>query len=289
MCLAAALRAAGHAKRSMYAITSGGIVNAILDPIFIFGLDLGIQSGAWASVLARITIFVMACPFLIRNHTLLKKPSLGGWLNDLPRIFNIAGPAMLTNLATPIGGSYATKSMAVFGDDAVAGAAIIGRLVSVGFCGLFALSSAIGPIFGQNIGAKLYQRVRQVLFDAIKFIGVYVLLIWIIFFSLQDLLVHAFDADQKAAYLIKSYCTWIMPGFFFNGLLFSANAAFNNMNAAYLATLFNFLKNIFRHSSLCIYFCALFWPCGRVSWRSSRCHRLWEFGDDDRLLERFKT
>lgn len=244
MSMAAGLRAAGDAKRSMYAITGGGIVNAILDPILIFGLDLEIAGAAWASVAARVTIFSVAGYFLVRKHGLLTSPKLQGWLSDFPVIFSVAGPAMMTNLATPIGGSYVTKSMAEFGDGAVAGAAIIGRLVPVGFCGLFALSGAIGPIFGQNIGAELYPRVRQVLTDAVKFAAAYVLFVWAVFFVAQDFVVAAFEASDEAADLIKAYCTWIVPGFFFNGLLFTANAAFNNMNAAYLATLFNFSRTL---------------------------------------------
>jgi len=75
-------------------------------------------------------------------------------MQDFVAIFRVAGPAMTTNLATPIGGSYVTKSIAEFSDNAVAGAAIIGRLVPVPFCGLIALSGAVGPIIGQNMGGK---------------------------------------------------------------------------------------------------------------------------------------
>jgi len=56
------------------------------------------------------------------------------------------------------------------------------------------------------------------------------------------LVIAAFDASPEASALISAYCTWIAPAFFFNGILFVANAAFNNMNAAFLATLFNFSR-----------------------------------------------
>ncbi len=244
MGLAGALRAAGDAKRSMLAITGGGILNAVLDPILIFTLEMGIAGAAWASFLARCGILVIAGYYILQRHQLLTRPTLAGWSRDIGPIFSVAGPAMLTNLATPIGGSYVTKSMAESGDGAVAGAAIIGRLVPVAFCGLFALSGAVGPIIGQNMGAEDYRRVRQVLIDAMRFTACYVAVVWLLLYLLQNLVIQAFDAGPEAAELIQNYCLWIAPGFFFNGLLFVANASFNNMNAAYLATCFNFARSL---------------------------------------------
>ncbi len=66
----------------------------------------------------------------------------------------IALPAILTQFATPIGQAYVTRAMAAFGEDAVAGMAIVGRMTPVAFGVIFALSGAIGPIIGQNFGRR---------------------------------------------------------------------------------------------------------------------------------------
>ena len=53
------LRAVGAARLAMSATLAGGLVNAVLDPILIFGLDLGVAGAAWASVAARATVFLV--------------------------------------------------------------------------------------------------------------------------------------------------------------------------------------------------------------------------------------
>jgi len=84
-------------------------------------------------------------------------------------LFAISGPAILTQLATPVGQAVVTRMVASHGEAAVAGMAIAGRLTPVAFGILFALSGAVGPIFGQNLGAGRMDRVRRTYTDAILF------------------------------------------------------------------------------------------------------------------------
>ena len=152
----------------------------------------------------------------------------------------IAGPAMLTNLATPIGGGFVLKMMSQFGDSAVAGAAIVGRITPVAFAAIFALSGAVGPIIGQNAGAGLYDRVRATLRNAVVFNVVYISLVWLLLWSCADLIVRVFSASDQAADLISFYFNYLVWAFVFNGMLFVANASFNNLHHPHWATCFNF-------------------------------------------------
>lgn len=242
MCAAAALRAVGDARRSMWATMSAAGVNAVLDPIFIFGLDMGIQGAATASVMSRVALVFIGAAYVWRRHQLGRRPTWQSLQMDLRTIVPIAGPAMLTNLATPIGSSYVLKTMATFGDSAVAGAAILGRITPVAFALIFALSGSIGPIIGQNAGADLYGRVRQTLYNALLVNTGYVVLIWLAMFLLRNQIIDAFGAEGDAAHLIDFYAKWLVIGFVFNGMLFIANAASNNLNRATQATLFNFAR-----------------------------------------------
>ena len=85
---------------------------------------------------------------------------------DFASIFYVAGPALLTNLATPLGAAYVARSMAVFDHEAVAGQATIDRLSPVAFALIYALSGAVGPILAQNAGAERLDRVRETLRDS---------------------------------------------------------------------------------------------------------------------------
>jgi putative MATE family efflux protein len=240
MSAAAGVRAVGDARRSMWATVSGSLVNAALDPLFIFTFGWGLEGAAWASVAARIVVFAVAWHALAFVHRLPRRISWREFVEDLRPLLKIAAPAVLTNLATPIGGSFVLRTMSQFGDSAVAGAAIMGRITPVAFCAIFALSSAVGPIIGQNAGAGRYDRVRATLRDAMVFNALYVGMVWLLMWLLADLIVDAFSASDLAAELILFYCHFLVGAFVFNGALFVANASFNNLHHPHWATAFNF-------------------------------------------------
>ena len=242
MCGTSALRANGDARRSMMATVWGGIVNAALDPLLIFYFEMGIQGAAWASVAARLTVMILAIGGITKVHDMIAKFNTSSFFNDLKDITKIAIPSILTNVATPIGNAYVISSIAKFGDSAVAGMSVIGRLMPVAFGIVFALSSAIGPIIGQNFGAGKLHRVKSTIRDALIFSSIVVLIISIILLLTQEIIVSAFSASGDAAALIRYFCTWIAISFVFNGMLFITNASFNNLGLPHYSTIFNFTK-----------------------------------------------
>lgn len=244
MSAAAGVRAVGDARRSMWATIAGSLVNGVLDPLFIFTFGWGLEGAAWASVVARIVVFAVAWHAIYVVHRLPRRISREEFFTDLRPLLKIATPAVLTNLATPLGGSFVLRTMSQFGDSAVAGAAIMGRITPVAFCAIFALSSAVGPIIGQNAGAGRYDRVRSTLRNAMLFNAVYVLLMWVLLWLVGDLIVAAFSASDMAADLILFYCNFLVGTFIFSGALFVSNATFNNLHHPHWATGFNFGRAI---------------------------------------------
>ena len=242
MSLSGALRAVGDAKMSMYSTLVGAVVNFALDPLLIFGLDMGIQGAAIASVAARVGALCLSAYAIFYKHQLWSPFSPSQLKQDLRPIFAIAAPAMLTNLATPFGNAFVTKSIADFGDSFVAGFAIIGRITPVAFGMIFALSGAIGPIIGQNYGAGMMGRLRESLTRALQFCTAYVVLVSLLLFVLQDFLVWIFDMQGDAAALIHFFCTVLAIFFAFNGALFVANACFNNLGKPRFSMYFNIGK-----------------------------------------------
>ncbi|MCK8046007.1 MATE family efflux transporter [Shewanella sp. 1CM18E] len=239
MALGSALRAVGDAKLSMMSTLIGGGVNAVFDPIFIFMFSMGIEGAAVASVMARFAVFAVAAKGVVVKHNLFGRFNFDHFVEDLKPIFAIAGPAMLTNVATPIGNAVVTRAIADFGDSYVAGWAILGRLIPVSFGMIFALSGAIGPIVGQNYGALEFERVRESLTRAIQFCAAYVLGVSLLLFLTRNQIVSVFDMQGDAAELIVFFCSYIAVFFVFSGILFVANASFNNLGKAKYSTLFN--------------------------------------------------
>lgn len=233
------LRAVGDARRSMFVTLIGGFTAAILDPILIFWMDLGVDGAAYASVVARIAILGAGYYGAVRIHNLVARPSFARLRIDLRPLLAIGVPAVLTNMATPFGNSFVTATMASYGDAAVAGWAIIGRLIPVAFGVVLALSGAVGPILGQNYGAGQIDRVRQGFLDALKFTFATVLAIWFLLWFGQDYISLVFGATGQTALLVGFFCTWVAGSFLFNGALFVANASFNNLGFPAYSTLFN--------------------------------------------------
>ena len=100
----------------MYVTLSGGIVNALLDPLLIFSAGLGLDGAALASVAARLAVMCVGLYGVIKVHKMVDKSSFSSLLADIPAISAIAAPAILTNVATPVGNAYATAVIADFGD-----------------------------------------------------------------------------------------------------------------------------------------------------------------------------
>lgn len=237
------LRAHGDARRAMNVTLVAGAVNAILDPILIFGLGLGLDGAAYASVAARFATLFMALTPIFRHYGGFAKIDTDRFKIDLPKIIAIAAPAMLTNVATPIGNGVVTRTISEFGDSAVAAMAVAGRLSPLAFCVIFALSGAVGPIIGQNFGAKQFDRVRGTLIKAVQFTALYVGVIWIILLVAHPFISSSFRLSEEGATIIFWFALVVAPLFLFNGTLFVSNAAFNNLRRPLYSTFLNWGKN----------------------------------------------
>jgi Na+-driven multidrug efflux pump len=169
----------------------------------------------------------------------MSPPQLRGLLADAREVARIAIPAILANVATPAGNAYVTAVVSPFGDSAVAGWAIVGRITPVAFGAIYALSGSVGPILGQNLGANAFDRARRTLMDALLVTAGYTAAAWLVLAVFAGLLVQAFQASGEAAVLIVLFCRWLAPLFVFLGALFVANAAFNTLGLAHYSTLFN--------------------------------------------------
>ena len=239
MCLSGLLRAVGDARRSMYVTLGAGAATAVLDPLFIFGLGWGLDGAAWANFLTRFVMLGIGLHGVVHVHKLFAWPRWDAFVRTLKPFMAIGLPAVLTQIATPVGNAAVTAAVAAFGDKAVAAWAVVGRIIPVAFVVVFALSGSIGAILGQNYGARRFDRVRSTMRDSLLFTGVYVLAAWAVLALSGGLIAGAFGAQDEARELIVFFCVFVAPSFLFNGALFVANAAFNNLGYALYSTALN--------------------------------------------------
>jgi putative MATE family efflux protein len=239
MCASAVLRALGDATGSMRITLVSAVVAVALDPIFIFTLGMGLEGSAIATALARTAAAGVGWWAISARHRAWRFPAVATLLVDAPAIARVAIPAVLTNVATPFAHAFATGQIAQFGDAAVAASALWGRLNPVAFGAIFALTAAIGPIVGQNYGARAYDRVWDTITEALKANWIFCLVGWLALLVGTPFMLRTLGVGGDAARLVMVSVLWFSPAFGFLGMLFVANAVFNVLGAATYATAFN--------------------------------------------------
>ena len=239
----AILRSEGDAYRSMFVTMSAGLVALIADPILIIWLELGLDGAAINTGLSRVASTSFALYSVIKVHNLLAKLTLSVIRSTLFPFLIIALPAILTQLSGPFASFVITKVIAEFGDSAVAGLSVVNRLTVVAFGGIFSLSGAIGGIFGQNYGAKMFFRVRSTYWNSIIFCVAYTLIAWLILMLSTEWIIKLFLLGEIGSEVVRSFNYFAAGGFLFTGMIFVASSAFNNMGKPVYSTMMTWLRD----------------------------------------------
>jgi putative MATE family efflux protein len=237
--LSGVLRAAGDARAAMYVTLWGALIVAAADPTLIFGFGLGVYGAAWAMAIARLAILGVGVYAAIHVRDLVGRPRARDARGDVAPIMAIGVPAILANLATPVAAVYVTRVWSDFGEAAVAGGAIVDRVAPLAFGVVFALTGSIGPIVGQNFGAKKMDRVRRAITDSLLLAVGYALVAWASLALAAPRIVAVFDAHAGSADFVAFFCRFGAAAWLFLTCLFVANTVFNNLGFPVLAMIFN--------------------------------------------------
>ena len=236
---AAVLRSHGEARRAMMVTVWGAVVLAALDPVLILWADWGLTGAAVAGAGSRAAMAIMALWAVRRRIGGFSQVTGEGLRLGLAPLLAIAFPAILTQLATPVGQALVTRMVAGYGEAAVTGMAIAGRLTPVALGVVFAMTGAIGPIIGQNLGAGRMDRVRRVFIDGLIFTGLVILVVSALLFLLRAPIADLFHAEGHVRDLVYLFCGPLALLWFFNGIIFVGNAVCNNLGRPFWSTIVN--------------------------------------------------
>jgi len=239
----AILRSYGEARRAMMVTVWGAVALAALDPVLILWAGWKLEGAAIAGAGSRVVMATVALMPVWRRIGGFAPLSREALTSGLGPLFAISGPAILTQMATPVGQAIVTRMVAGYGEAAVAGMAIAGRLTPVAFAMIFALAGAVGPIIGQNLGAGQMARVRRTFREAVVFTALVITTVSAVLFVLRGPLADLFHATGETRELLFLFCGPLSLLFFFNGLIFVANATCNNLGAAYQSTVINWARH----------------------------------------------
>jgi putative MATE family efflux protein len=193
------LRAQGNAFYSMIGIVTGSLLNVILDPIFIFTLDLGIGGAALATILSQLVSFAILLYFCTHENggARLKlrffKPSFAIYYevlrNGLPSFYR-QGLASVAGICLNI-------AAASFGDSAIAAMSIVARIIHFLASAMLGFGQGFMPVCGFNYGAQKYDRVLRAYKFSLTVAFLFFIVMALIVFNIAQPVITLFRSEDS--------------------------------------------------------------------------------------------
>ena len=220
------LRAEGKAFFSMIALTLGGLINIVLDPLFIFTFDLGISGAAIATIVSQIISFSILlswyvgrkviCSMSIKHFT--KRPAVLGHIVSMgmPSLARQGMASIATILLNTMSARYG-------GDSAIAAMSIVTKICMFMGSIMIGIGQGFSPVSGYNYGAKRYDRVKKAyIFMVISSFGLLSILA-IICYGFAPQIMKAFRDDATVIAVGTVALRWQAAFFPFHPIIVGTN------------------------------------------------------------------
>ena len=237
----------GFAKFSMLTTVIGAVINIVLDPIFIFALDMGVAGAALATVLSQAVSAIWILRFLTGKRTILKLKLSNLRLQPkviLPCLALGISSFVMISTESILSISF-TSSLQRFGGDLAVGAMTvltsINQLVTMPLSGI---CQGGQPLISFNYGAKKMDRVREAFFCQFGICVIYTALFWLALMVMPNVFAGIFTSDQA----LVSYTAWairiFLCGVFSVGFQISCQQAFMALGQAKVSLLLACLRKL---------------------------------------------
>ena len=237
----------GFPKIGMLSVIIGAVTNIILDPIMIFGMDLGIRGAALATVISQFVSAVWVMKFLLGKKTLLKlslksmklRPKLDKEIMGLGLTgFILQGTNGLVHVVC-------NATLSVYGGDLYVGInTVLGSVRDIFQLPIQGITAGCQPVLGFNYGAKEYGRVKE----GIRFTALvgsfYTVVAWILIFLFPEFFIRIFNNDPE---LIRYGVTALhiyFFGFFMMAFQFCGQSVFTGLGKAKQAVFFSIFRKV---------------------------------------------
>jgi putative MATE family efflux protein len=241
------MRAVGNTKLPSMMMLGSAVLNAILDPIFIFGLGplegMGIAGAALAStvcwaIVVVVMIYSLAKIDLLHWAQLTLKELLGIW----QRLMALGIPAMITNVLVPVASGILLAMIAPMGEQAVAAFGVGARIEPFAIVVILALTSTLPVFVGQNFAAGQHERIWQALSVSVRFILVWQLAVWLLLWLVSPLIAMIFSQDPVVIEKVGHYLMLMPIGYAGMGIVLCANAALNALQRTGISMTLNLVR-----------------------------------------------
>lgn len=215
----AILRSEGDAKRAMYAMILGAVLNIILDPLFIYTFGLGIKGAAWATVLSLAITAAMIAKWLFLDNDTYVSFNFRGFRPDMSiirEISRVGTPAAMQQLSMALTMVIMNLVIiAVNNTDGVAVYAVGWRVVMIAIAPLVGIGTAVMTVSGFVYGERSYKKLMPVLIYAVK-VGIIIETgIAVLTFFLAPYIAAVFTQAESAAHITGDIATFLKIAFLF--------------------------------------------------------------------------
>ncbi|MDP2402157.1 MAG: MATE family efflux transporter, partial [Actinomycetota bacterium] len=229
------IRATGDTKTPAKIMIIAMLCNAVLDPLFMFGIgpfpELGIAGAAAATVTTyAIALALSARALAQRGLFSLERRPFSDTLASWRTIMGIGVPAAVTQLIAPISTGVVTAVVAGYGVAAVAGFGVASRLEMFVFMFVMAMGAALVPFVGQNWGAGHKERVKAAVRVGVTYAMAWGVVAWLIALAFGAPIAAVFNSDPAVVRVVTGYLTIVFPSLTLLGALLVVSQSFNALH-----------------------------------------------------------
>lgn len=229
------ITAQGFAKTGMLSVLIGAVANIILDPIFIFGLHMGVKGAALATVISQACSCIWVLSFLFGNKTVLKIKTK--YL--LPKA-KIILPSLALGLATfimqasesVISVCFNSSLLKYGGDIAVGAMTILTSVMQFAMLPLQGVGQGAQPIISYNYGAKNAKRVREAFWLLLKVSLSYAVILWLCVMIFPQGFAAMFTTDTELLQFTKTALRIYMACMMLFGIQIACQMTFTSLGKA---------------------------------------------------------
>lgn len=239
------LRSEGKAKFAMVGLTTGGILNIVLDPIFIHSFGMGTAGAAVATIISQFISFMILLSFFLAKKSIITLSPKYFALNAKPylEIVGVGLPSLIRQTFSSISAVILNTQAGMYGGDpALSSMSIVTKIMMVIFGVALGIGQGFQPVCGYNYSSKNYKRVKEAIIFTFIMCTIVMSVLGGVFYLTSDFFVELFIKDEEANVLkvieiggqaLRFVCL-VMP---FMGINLLANMSYQAMRKKWRATL----------------------------------------------------
>lgn len=242
------INAQGFASVGMFTIFIGALTNIILDPIFIFVLDMGIKGAAYATVISQFFSAIFVLKFLTGEKTELHLKLKNRVSLEKERVWNIISLGSVsfvmqcTNSLVQIASNNMLSSFG--GDVYISVMTILNSIRQIFDTPVLAITEGASPILSYNYGAKKYDNVKKSIYVMVVIALTYTAIVWGIVLLFPEFLIKIFNEDKNLLSISVSSLHIYFFAFIFQALMYSGQSVFKALNKKKQAIFFSLLRKV---------------------------------------------